>query len=247
MRQPGQGRQGNPRQPFDRFDWISKVTARGLCPSDEAAIRRISCETAFMGEPISKVLDCFDLVADFLTYYYIHFEPESCFVAEAEVEAEDGAASKGEVIGYLLGAVDTKRSNRIMTGKVYPRILWRIISGRYRLGRRELAYGLRWLRSVLGGEIPKPDLNKYPAHLHINILKGYRRRGIGTDLMVRFLEYLRERGVRGVHLLTTNMHKEAVPFYERMGFRIDKRVSTRMWEGIIPEKVENLLFVKDLA
>jgi len=220
---------------------IGKVIIRGLRPSDEAAVRWISCETAFMGEPISEIFDCLDLVADLLTYYYIHFEPESCFVAEDE--------AKGEVVGYILGAVDTRRAGRIMASRVYPRILWRIISGRYRLGRRELAYGLRLLGSALRGEIPKPDLDRYPAHLHINVLKGYRGKGIGTRLMVRFLEYLRERGAGGVHLVTTNMHREALPFYERMGFQIQRRVRTRVWEGmgIISGRVENLLLVRSLA
>jgi GNAT superfamily N-acetyltransferase len=192
-----------------------------------------------MGEPITEVFDCYDLVADLLTYYYIHFEPQSCFVAEEE----------GKVVGYILGAVDTRRSGKIMIRRVYPLILGRFILGRYKIGKRELAHGWRLLKATLRGELStlKPDLVKYPAHLHINILKPYRRRGIGIKLMNRFLEYLKDCGVRGVHLATTNMHKEAVPFYERMGFQLLGRIETAMWRGIIQERVETLVFVKFLA
>lgn len=51
-----------------------------------------------------------------------------------------------------------------------------------------------------------------------------------------------------MHLLTTNMHKEAVPFYERLGFQLCERIEAKMWRKIFGGiRVENLLFVKPLA
>lgn len=160
------------------------IEIRGLRSSDEAAVRYISCETALMGESINGILDCRELVADLLTDYYVHFEPESCFVAED--------LDRGRVVGYILGAVDTKRSNRITVSRVYPLVLKQFILGRYKIGKGEVAHGWRLLLSALRGEIAKPDLVEYPAHLHINILKPYRRRGIGTELMARYQDNLVE-------------------------------------------------------
>ena len=50
-------------------------------PSDRAAVRRLCCETGFIGNPIDPVFEDRELFADFLTAYYTDFEPESAFVA----------------------------------------------------------------------------------------------------------------------------------------------------------------------
>ncbi len=51
------------------------------------------------------------LVADFLTEYYVKYEPEHLLVAEGG----------NEVAGYLLGCFDTSRCRRIKVGRVIPR------------------------------------------------------------------------------------------------------------------------------
>src|SRR5437763_15261289 len=67
---------------------------RSYRPSDRAAVRRLCCQTGFLGEPIDPVYEDHELFADFLTTYYTDREPESSFVLELE----------GEICGYLLGS-----------------------------------------------------------------------------------------------------------------------------------------------
>ena len=67
---------------------------RSYRPSDRAAVRRLCCQTGFLGEPIDPVYEDNELFADFLTTYYTDHEPESSFVLELE----------GEIRGYLLGS-----------------------------------------------------------------------------------------------------------------------------------------------
>ena len=57
-------------------------------------MRRLCCETGFLGEPIDPVYQDRELFADFLTTYYTDHEPESSFVMDAN----------GELHGYLLGS-----------------------------------------------------------------------------------------------------------------------------------------------
>ena len=54
-------------------------------PSDRAAVRRLCCETGFIGNPIDPVFEDRELFADFLTAYYTDFEPESAFVVEMDM------------------------------------------------------------------------------------------------------------------------------------------------------------------
>ena len=67
---------------------------RGYRSSDREAVRKLCCETGFLGEPIDPVYEDRQLFADFLTTYYTDHEPESCFVLEID----------GEIGGYLLGS-----------------------------------------------------------------------------------------------------------------------------------------------
>ena len=66
---------------------------RSYRASDREAVRRLCCQTGFLGEPIDPVYEDRELFADFLTTYYTDHEPESSFVIEME----------GELRGYLLG------------------------------------------------------------------------------------------------------------------------------------------------
>ena len=67
---------------------------RSYRASDRSAVRRLCCETGFLGEPIDPVYEDRQFFADFLTSYYLDHEPESSFVLEVD----------GEIRGYLLGS-----------------------------------------------------------------------------------------------------------------------------------------------
>ena len=67
---------------------------RSYRSSDRDAVRRLCCQTGFLGEPIDPVYEDRELFADFLTTYYTDHEPESSFVIERD----------GELYGYLLGS-----------------------------------------------------------------------------------------------------------------------------------------------
>ena len=58
---------------------------------------------------------------------------------------------------------------------------------------------------------------QYPAHLHINVHAGYRSKGIGAELIERFIAHAAEAGSPGVHLVT-GANSRNVRFYNRQGF-----------------------------
>ncbi|MBQ7102316.1 MAG: GNAT family N-acetyltransferase, partial [Clostridia bacterium] len=59
---------------------------------------------------------------------------------------------------------------------------------------------------------------RYPAHLHIDILKGYRGGGNGTRMVETLCGHLKAQGVKGVHLIVGEENPNAIRFYERCGF-----------------------------
>src|SRR5947208_15066138 len=69
-------------------------TIRSYRKTDRDAVRRLCCQTGFLGTPIDPVYEDRQLFADFLTTYYTDWEPESSFVVEIG----------GEIRGYFLGS-----------------------------------------------------------------------------------------------------------------------------------------------
>jgi len=64
---------------------------------DRKSVRKIACDSAFMGEPCEIFFKGRDFLADVLTLYFTDYEQESCFVAEVD----------NIVAGYLIGARDS--------------------------------------------------------------------------------------------------------------------------------------------
>src|SRR5881275_565531 len=76
------------------MDDAPQYSIRSYQASDRGAVRKLCCETGFLGDPIDPVFQDRELFADFLTTYYTDHEPESSFVLEID----------GEIRGYLLGS-----------------------------------------------------------------------------------------------------------------------------------------------
>jgi ribosomal protein S18 acetylase RimI-like enzyme len=60
---------------------------------------------------------------------------------------------------------------------------------------------------------------RWPSHLHINLLPVARGTGLGVALMESWLEQLKQSGSPGCHLGTLLENVRAVSFFEKMGFK----------------------------
>jgi len=202
---------------------------------DRERVRWICCETGFMGEPVEKFLLGREIFADTRTLYWTDFEPESSFVAEVE----------GKVVGYLLGCLDTLRQREIFAEKIRPGIIRKSLLSSFFFRGRNWQYLLRVIRSWMRGEFRgsmKKFLVEYPAHLHTNIAPAeFRGRGIGKALIQAYLDYLRERRSKGVHLVTTSMNHAALKLYYGMGFKDLSRSRLTCYDHIIAEPLEKIV------
>jgi ribosomal protein S18 acetylase RimI-like enzyme len=62
-------------------------------------------------------------------------------------------------------------------------------------------------------------LERYPAHLHINLRQGFRGKGLGRQLIENFRRQVQEQGLRGIHLEAWGENQDGRRFFEAMGFR----------------------------
>jgi ribosomal protein S18 acetylase RimI-like enzyme len=196
---------------------------------DREALLAIGADTAFFGAPVEAFHEDRRLFCDLLYRYYVDHEPDLARVAE-------GA---GEIAGFVVGAEDTGAMRARWWRSVVPGVAGRLVTGRYRLGRKTLRFFLRQGLGALRGENPHVDRDRYPAHLHVNVAAGWRSGGIGRALLEAFFEGLRRRGVGGVHLFTTDLNAAACHLYESMGFALLDERPSRQWGGLVAGPVRN--------
>jgi GNAT superfamily N-acetyltransferase len=208
---------------------------RTYTPADRPAVRRIYGTDEFARPHLQQKYPLYgEYLADEMSYYP-DYEPESLFVAEVD----------GQVVGAVLGAVDSERFERVYRQRTRPLVVRRGLSG---------AYGWPgWLPAVLRTEwagrqiqAPEVDLKRYPAHLHIGILPEWRRQGLGGALMAHYETCLRQRGVFGYHLYASSFHPLGVAFYHRLGLELLGQFVWRLHTGFEWLAVTEMIFARRL-
>lgn len=196
------------------------LTIRPFHPDDSLPVHRIAADTAFFGAPVETYLEDRNLFIDAFYRYYTEVEAGNSLVA----------CAGGEVVGFLMGCVDTPGQGRRWLQKSFPVFARKLLGGRYTIGRLAFRYAAGLALAGLRGETAHADTAIYPAHLHINIEKSWRGHGLGRDLIEAYLDFLRRQGIRGVQLSTTDMNEAACRLYERMRFTLLDARPTRLWQ-----------------
>ena len=213
-----------------------KLEVRQYQTGDRDTLFNIGAETAFFGAPIEAYMEDRRTFLDVFYAYYTDYEPEHAWVACVD----------GRVVGFLTGCTDTHRQEKIMQSKLVPGVLWNVLCRRYKVGPKVWRYTREIVAAGLRGEFPPADVARFPAHMHINLLDGFRGLGLGRRLMQAYLAQLQETGIPGVHLHTTSLNEAACHLYEASGFRIWAAHPSRMWRYLIDRPVENRCYAREI-
>jgi ribosomal protein S18 acetylase RimI-like enzyme len=119
------------------------------------------------------------------------------------------------VAGYVLGVPDT-----VAFEQWCERSWWPPLRARYPLGTfpAESADD-RIVRLIHTPPTASPDVvERYPAHLHIDLLPRLQGRGDGRRLLTTLLDALAAAGAPGIHLGVSRANPRAIGFYQHMGF-----------------------------
>ncbi|GAA1745799.1 GNAT family N-acetyltransferase [Luedemannella helvata] len=192
-------------------------------PTDDPGLINVCIRTGAAGEDATDRYADPSVLPAIFALPYAHLEPARAFV----VEDPGGTDEPAGVVGYVLGTADTATFARRFREEWLP-----LVADRYPLADGGRADGGR-----ADGEPPTPDqgmadslrhpermvvpaLAAWPAHLHIDILPAYQRRGLGRQLIESFVGALSEVGVRAVHLGVATANVKARAFYDRVGFEV---------------------------
>ena len=120
----------------------------------------------------------------------------------------------GGVAGYAVGVPDTATFDAWLEGVWLPPL-----RARYPVGSGSTVAD-RALVERLHAR-PRTDavlLQRFPAHLHVDLLPRLQGRGWGRRVVTQLLDGLAEAGAEGVHLGVDEANTGARAFYERLGF-----------------------------
>jgi GNAT superfamily N-acetyltransferase len=212
---------------------MGSITIRPYRRQDRDSVRAIARDTAFLGNPADIFFSSPEILVDFLTVYFTDYEPQSCFVAEFN----------GEVVGYIVGAKDTSRMNRVFINKIAPGLLAKAVFKLALFKPRNILFFFFTLMSLFRREFAEPDVSvAYPAVLHINLKEGFRGQGSGSSLIKVYLDYLAAGGCTGVHLAT--MSERASLFFEKAGFKLLHKGRRSYFRYILHTDIPIYIFVK---
>src|SRR4029453_3684101 len=110
----------------------SSFTIRSYRDSDRAAVRRLCCQTGFLGEPMEPVYHDRQLFAYFLTPSLYSPQPESWFLLEID----------GAIRGYLLGSRKPLR-NQLYAFYQNVWLFFRALARYFRYNERSRRF-IRW-------------------------------------------------------------------------------------------------------
>ncbi|ROQ72832.1 acetyltransferase (GNAT) family protein [Streptomyces sp. CEV 2-1] len=179
---------------------------RAYHPDDRADLAGICVRTADNGGDSRHLYPDQELVPSIFAAPYAYLEPDLAFVID------DGT---GRAVGYILGTADTPRFVTEFRKRWLP-----LVEDRYpRPDGEPTCPGDEMIALLHNPErMILPELAAHPAHLHIDLLPEWQRRGYGRELMRTFLAALLAKGVEGVHLSTLTANTPARAFYDRLGF-----------------------------
>jgi ribosomal protein S18 acetylase RimI-like enzyme len=191
------------------------VTIRPFQPFDLPGIYRVCLITGNSGGDATLLFSNPDLLPHIYAGPYPIADPGLTFVA-----VDDQG-----VLGYIVATADTLEFETWLEENWWPHL------------REQYPKTLTvdphdgtedWLRIThLHDAKPTPDdlYERYPAHLHIDILPRGQGAGLGRRLIHALVEALRSRRVRGLHLGVGSGNPKALAFYKAVGFTEERRAA----------------------
>lgn len=188
---------------------MTECIIRPARPDDERGAYYVCLKTGDHGrdgEPYYQ--DDPDALGRIFVGPYLAFEPELSLVLE------DGQG----ICGYALGAFDSHAFYARYEAEWRPRLCARFPAPQGDPASWTRAQHVHQSYHLPDYFCPEP-YDRYPSHVHIDLLPGAQRRGYGRRMLARLIDTLRSRGSPGAHLGVSALNRPAIVFYERLGFQ----------------------------
>ncbi len=195
---------------------MNECLIRPARPGDESGAYYVCLKTGDYGqdgEPFYR--DDPEALGRIFVGPYLAYEPELSLI----LEDDQG------ICGYALGALDSRGFYARYEAEWRPSLCARFAAPQGDPSHWTRAQQVHQWYHHPDYYCPEP-YEKYPSHLHIDLLARAQGRGYGRKMLARVMEQLRRDGSPGAHLGVSLVNAPAVGFYQRLGFHELTRVGS---------------------
>jgi hypothetical protein len=212
---------------------IKPFVVRRYTRNDRDAVRRICCETGFLGQPIDPVFEDREVFADFFTDYYLRYEPDAAFV----VTIDDA------VVGFILGCRYPLR-HQLFTAAQSILLAAKALM-RYHRYKPETKRYLWWILRNARREVPPAP--RRVGHFHINFLPQAKSIAAFRETLETFLRFLAEQRIARISAqMVTFDDRRGFALLERYGFQVLNRFEITKFKEFTNQTVYLSTILKDL-
>ena len=188
---------------------LEPAVIRPYRPDDLDDLYRVCLQTANNGGDATDLFEDPRLPGHVYAAPYALFEPSLAFVAE------DPAG----VGGYVVAALDSRAFEQRLERDWWPALRTSHPEPSPQLAKDLPLQEQRTLHNIHHPWRADPDLvERFPSHLHIDLLPRLQGRGLGRQLIAALATALRGQGSPGVHLHVGHSNQRAAGFYHHVGF-----------------------------
>jgi ribosomal protein S18 acetylase RimI-like enzyme len=195
---------------------------RPYTPGDRAACSRICVLTGHSGTDATGELTSDEIWGEIFVLPYLDRHPDYAWVVDvgagSDLEPDAAHSHSPTVVGYIVCTPDTHAFENWFSTQYWPSRARRFEGA---AGATEQEVKMLRYAAHIGrrNEEVKEYTERYPAHLHINLLPSVQGQGLGRRMIETLLDKLKREGIRGVYLGASAENHAACAFYAHIGFR----------------------------
>jgi hypothetical protein len=215
---------------------LDTATVRQYREDDREELRRICCETGFLGFPIDPIYQDRELFADLFTNPYLDYEPEWTLVVE----------TGDRIAGYLMGTVNPNFHRILMLSGFHTacKMISRLLTGRYADHPRSEQF-VRWV--LVRGLMEQPKHPENAGHLHMNLERPLRWGSVARRLLAMYEEMLAAADLDHYYVkFFSCSQRNPERMYHRLKFEIYDRVLSTIFQPEVPGSLSVVCALKKL-
>jgi len=195
------------------------ISIRQAIPADRAALLNVCLRTGNSGLDGTDLFFDPEILGNVYVAPYLDFSPEFSYAIVAP-----------EPCGYLLAALDTTEFESLLAREYWPKL-----QGRYEFAHPHFKPSdLEIFFMIHNPELaPKAIKEKYPSHMHIDLLPKIQGQGIGGRIIRMLLDQLKAAGSTGVHLSVGMKNERAQAIYRKLGFVDLEQSGDALYMGLL--------------
>jgi hypothetical protein len=184
------------------------LAIRPFRSADLEALYEISLATGHEGGDASHLYEDRKLIGHIYSAPYALLEPRLALV----VEDNEGVA------GFAVGTPDTRKWQERLEAEWWPK-LRRQYADPAASPADEWSADHRRANAIYRPQrAPQQLVERYPAHLHLNLLERIQGRGAGTMLFAEWMARASQQGIGAVHVGVNGANARAVRFWSKRDF-----------------------------